>query len=353
MSLLGYWLFFFSKIRYCLWGYYILFENIIMKIRLSIFFISFILYGHIELQNLRYSSIWDTGFCNRQQKSLIFAQDCSQRVAENKRIPIKDDSLFRILTYNIHGWTDCFWSDTFAQIHETICALNADIILLQEAGYNSKIKETFFNLGYIYQEYCDEISLPVGPIGNLILSKIPFLSQEKRLYNTPATPNPTTGEPDLRSYVKVLVEIPNKKKIMFYCTHLDVYDESDTTRLGQVHELIELTKQDEVDFCIIGADCNAVRKKDYPKVIWDRLVHDRYTLGFDTCTKALEAFEMAGFKDSFSLNNQKSPGFTVWSGLTIDFLWVKNKHSNSLSTASYVYYDAASDHIPVIMDIAL
>lgn len=308
-----------------------------------------------KLQNMDHSSIWDHELCNAQEKAALFAHDCITRKGENAKIPPKLPNTLRIATYNVHTWKTRFYQNSFAQIYKIIQDIDADILLFQEAEWETaSIRQAFKDLGYLYHEYCHEQTpSDVGPMGNLVLSKTPFIASTQGCFSGPQRIHPITQKAEPPSYIKITAQLPDQRTAAIYCTHFDVYGDadSDANRLQQAQELIELSNNDATDLVIVGADCNAIRTKDYQATIWEKLKKDRFKNGLKTETRALEALEAGGFIDSFTSSNQKAPGFTVWSGLTVDFIWLKNKSGKKLVTQSYVYYDAASDHIPVIVDI--
>lgn len=59
-----------------------------------------------------------------------------------------------------------------------------------------------------------------------------------------------------------------------------------------------------------------------------------------------EAFELAG-----SLNLK--PKFTVWTGIPIDYIYVKGPLFTRRSVKAYPFYSDASDHIAMILDLHL
>jgi len=322
-----------------------------------------------QLQNLPSATMWMAGKCTRKAKEAFYKNDCIALAEENKKIPKKTADLFRIATYNTHVWTDTDWNVTFNEQYEIIKNINADIILLQETNWDPQLNITqksgrelqalFEDLGYVYQEYCHAVDFEwhttgsLGSTGNLILSKVPLKNVFKSAYHTAVSKIPSSQRPDPRSYIYAEFTLPHNKTITILTTHLDVWDETETIRTAQIREILDVLQHNTSDLIVIGADFNAVRKKDYPQKLWETIKQGRLGDNIVTHTEALETLEAAGFVDSFTGNMQKTPQFTVWAGITIDFLFLKNKNFGDLQTKSYVYYTAASDHIPVVMDILL
>lgn len=80
------------------------------------------------------------------------------------------------------------------------------------------------------------------------------------------------------------------------------------------------------------------------------MLYSWFFLMIATPTATMTLIEQAGFKDSFAKAGLQGPKFTVWTGKVVDFIWLDNKWLLPL-TGSYVYYNAASDHCPVLVDI--
>ena len=67
------------------------------------------------------------------------------------------------------------------------------------------------------------------------------------------------------------------------------------------------------------------------------------TLGLEQYT------DQHGYVDAFQLAHFV-PSFTHWTGKTIDRFLIY-KGSNITVKNAYIYFDAASDHVPVIIDV--
>lgn len=309
------------------------------------------------------SSIWQKAAqgntLSGYQKNRLFADDCAQSAYLNRIIPrhqTGDKRSFRIATYNIHYWTDPFRRASFDRILEVIREINADVLILQEfipqPGFKASRREAndfwkkIEGLGYRYHFFKEAVFLGV-PFGNAILLKYPAEIEMEGIFEE------KFGQP--RSYLYAKVILPNKKPLNVYGTHLDVYDKTGLARERQTNELIKIIDQERENI-ILGADFNAVRRQDYQymvdeKSVWGLLTADfKERTGLSVIpTGVHDRLIKSGFVDSFSQAHQSVPRFTVWSGVTIDFLYLKNWELPILGC--YVYYSAASDHLPVIMDV--
>lgn len=291
-----------------------------------------------------------------------FNQDCARHVHENNAIPmhtINDDAV-RIATYNVHMWKDAHEAKNFDGIMRTISQVNADIVVLQEVYMFDKelILKQLKTLGYEYTIAGRTATFGGRFFGNMMVSKYPFASAP--LVKTYDADQKYAGE--RRCYIKSVVQLPHDKKVTIYGTHLDVYDETETLRTKEIEELIADSAHSKTP-CIIAADYNAVRKKDYQydvngKNVWELLnENSKRRIKMPTQTRALETLEQSHFIDSFTQNGQQNPRATVWSGTAVDFLYL-NKAWQQPNTdlnlgKSYIYYSSASDHLPILMDMTI
>lgn len=291
---------------------------------------------------------------SRNEMLKSFINDCNQLKKENTIIPIhiKNDKTVRIMSYNIHEWKDPFSTNDFDAIIGVIKNINPDILILQEASQfdEVKINSMFSSLGYKGRFFCVAAAPWLTyPFGNMVFTKYKGQNSVTKVFNI------DKGQPEERCYVRTTLQLPQQKKITIYGTHLDVWDNSGEKRKQELQEILADIGNAQENI-LIAADFNSVRKSDYNyviggKTIWDLLTESelkRTTVM--PSTHVLDLLEQRGFVDCFAKNNQKGPGFTVWTGTVVDFMFV-NKDWQLTIAGCYVYYDAASDHIPVIMDI--
>lgn len=292
---------------------------------------------------------------SRYEMTQSFIADCVAHEHKNSTIASHTfgDTTARLATYNVHMWKDAFGRKNFDAITDTIKKINADVLVLQEVHMfdHNHILNRLKDLGYQYTCAGQTTTIHGKFFGNMIVSKYPF-AQEPTVKTYDADQK-IAGE--RRCYIKATVQLPHDKKVTVYGTHLDVYDDSEALRTQEIEELVA-DAQKSTEPCVIGADYNAVRARDYNyqvngNKVWDMLNHNsKKRIGIPTQTKALETLERNGFIDSFTKNNQQSPRFTVWSGTAVDFFYL-NKNWNLPITNSYVYYSSASDHLPILMDV--
>jgi len=316
-------------------------------------------------QRMPFSSIWSTPKGTTMMPK-IFQKDCKHLFAENKKIPSPAPGNLRIVSYNVHFWTSPFKKDTLNKIISILNTLKADVTLLQEA-YFDKDADTgaailfpiLSDLKYTHHQACSS-KLPTTPFffGNIILTK--FTPTEPPLtyqFTEPAVE-------DLRCFINVKTKI-HTTTISLYGMHLAIQEgcPADSMRKSELEELFTYINKDSSDIIIVAADFNAFREQDYRSDIWQKILkntakHMSASIE-DVPTKTLKIFEEHGFNDSFAFSHQKGPGFTVWTGTVVDFMFIKDTRNDSqkkqhpLHTKSYVYYSAASDHLPLILDLTI
>jgi len=237
--------------------------------------------------------------------------------------------IVRVATYNIHGWrapeneqNNTKRTEDFANIMGVIKNMNADVLILQEAEFS--LPETYAilqSLGYGHTVFVGESRID-GKYGNMIASKIPFVTRPLKKIFSCGGPN------SKRSYAKVEIAFNAKEKnnLVLYATHLDYQDSK--MRLLQVQELSNIIAVHESGKnVIIGADFN------------------------EHIGPAIKHLGSRGFINSFDLAGVARPLFTHWSAQPIDAFYIKRSDWNLWITGTYLVYSGKSDHLPIVMDI--
>lgn len=319
---------------------------------------------------------------DRNEKLRLFVNDCNASVGQNDRIPQHqaNDESIRIVTYNVHYWTDPFGRPNFDAICRVIEQVNADVLILQEVSWGptahnqqrtrDQIKQAFTRLGYEYFLFGQAANLFGAPFGNVIISKYPFFKIEQATIFQERPANIAEN----RSFVKVSIDLPNNKSMTVYGTHLDVFDETGAWRENQTNQLIqhindfqqnEPREFDEnrngyIENVLIAADFNEPRAVDYRAFAleggmrpWNLIiVENRARTGVqDMPTAVARLLAEAHFQDCFTrAQYPRWPLFTVWSGTAVDFIYLAQTWRLPI-IGCYMYYNAASDHLPIIMDV--
>ena len=299
-------------------------------------------------------------------KITMFIQDCKRDSVNNKNIPqhTQHDGLLRLMTYNVHFWMDPYIRGGNPEIkplhHEIlnmILKLNPDVVVLQEVtldgneftpklpDFKEQLIEACAKMGYKYTVWQPLIPTKGDSMfGNMIISKFP-LQDTKHIYTI------DEKNEEKRGYINVKVA-----GISLYGTHLDVWDETEKSRMSEMGELVDAMNKDTNANVVLLGDLNAARKQDHlyevnGKTAWKLLVaDDRARLSFDTPTGTLDMLASNGYTDCFTWSKIATPKYTVWSGKVVDFIMLK-KSWNLPIAGCYPYYDGTSDHIPLIIDI--
>jgi len=307
------------------------------------------------------SSVWQrlahSGAITRKERISCFITDCERLEHENKAIPLhsKNDAIVRIATYNVHQWCNPHGMGprdyNFKAIHSVISTINADIIVLQEVGELGRDKSSSLwaklkTVGY-------EHHVISACRNNVVLSKYPLTTKMTKVFDVDAS---CPGEQ--RSFIVVHAQLPHNKTVALYGTHLDVWDATENRRLSEVTELARIAEESGAHHnTVVLADFNAVRERDYQyqvsnRSVWDLLKKSNQERHDSTPTKALAALEASGFQDSFARAHMAQPKFSVWSGTLIDFIFLHKKWQLPI-VGCYAFYSAASDHMPIIMDVSV
>jgi endonuclease/exonuclease/phosphatase family metal-dependent hydrolase len=287
-----------------------------------------------------------------------FIADCKKLEHKNKTIAQHphDDSIVRIANYNVHFWQDPFGQGNKKNIFKIIKTLDADILVLEEVCEENEAslnqcKKELAALGYQYEYFTNTYTLNKSRLfGNWILSRKPFSADpQETCFKIQAT---AYDRNQVRSFIKTEITLANNKTLSIYGTHLDVYDTTEKVRKEQIIELITATEKDNSDYIVVAGDLNSIRQKDYESVpgLWEQITTDNKTREEETPQLVSDALDDAGFTDCFTATQKPVPGFTVWAGTTVDFLLLKNAKDIPIKNSA-VYFDASSDHLPILMDI--
>ncbi|HLB40649.1 MAG TPA: endonuclease/exonuclease/phosphatase family protein [Candidatus Babeliales bacterium] len=274
---------------------------------------------------------------NKTALKYLFGQQIStlnQQVPPlNQHLPYHQPTKnrLRLITYNVHDFKDPLGQPSFWQIYDTLATVNPDVILLQEANYDDiflhgQLRRRFQKLGYVAASFVGG-SRPGSHFGNCIISKYHFACHPyKRNFQA------DQQQAQQRALVKIELDLSawRQPNLAIYNTHLEVTNAAQ--RLAEAQELSQLIHHyDQHKNVIVGADFNE-----------------------NGSGQALQFLGRQQLRDTFTQAGLPLPYFTHWSGQTLDYLLLKSAHRAAAPrvTGSYVYYTAASDHLPVITDLA-
>ncbi len=125
-----------------------------------------------------------TGYLDKYKAIAQFKIETQQGAQENKKIPTKDNSIFRIMTYNVHFWENPESSAApLQEMIDIIKTVNPDVVILQEVSPGSagplkgslamqKLEDIGFNFNNVAT--CCNTLPPRRWFGNVIASKVSF-----------------------------------------------------------------------------------------------------------------------------------------------------------------------------------
>jgi len=266
---------------------------------------------------------------------------------QKKIVSDKHKNSIRLMSYNVHFWTDVHEKDNLIKICNTILELQPDIVCLQEV-LASTIYTSKHNLLDEYEilSFCNVTPSWFNDVyGNMILINKLFklkikkstyseyykmnicgktnkctLSQFNNTYKSlkccsKHTPDKLTldSSDETRCFIKI--SLPTFDII---CTHLEAYNTD--KRILQLKELNEYITRETY---ILG-DFNMINEAIYPKKFRDEYIdkpeYDRYknvALGYDTITRFTDNIweNISLSKPDFSLD------FTTWNGTAVDYIF--------------------------------
>lgn len=268
--------------------------------------------------------------------SLLFTQFLNDTKINQKQFIKKSNNNLRFLSFNVHMWKNINNKIKYQEMIELIKESNADIVGLQEAMLHDKMisksyKNDFEKIGYKYQFVANEKH---GI--NILLSKIEIENIKiLKLKQDPVK--------KLNRYA-IFGTINLNQKINIVVTHLDVYDETEETRLNQIKFIVEsVEKMNFSNKTIIMGDFNCLRSKDYTENDWKRIRTHDLKRNVTSMTLVTDYLEQQKYQ-TFNLD------MSVWSMRRVDYIYTKNI-TNFINFSSYP--SDLSDHYPIYVDLQI
>lgn len=179
----------------------------------------------------------------------------------------KDGDQISFLSYNIHHANPPSVKNLIDinAIAKVINDAQVDVVALQEvdvhtnrSGVTINEAEEIAKLTGMKAFFAKAIDYDGGEYGVAILSKYP-------MENTRNTPLPTDDNTkgEHRTLARATIVLPNNKKFVFACTHLDAQHD-DVNRQMQIKKILEELKEETLPVVIAG-DLNAVPSSDVIK----------------------------------------------------------------------------------------
>ncbi len=140
----------------------------------------------------------------------------------------------------------------------------------------------------------------------------------------------------------------NNKDIDIVTTHLDVFDETEETRLKQIQEIIDKYGND----IILLGDFNSLQKRDYSEDYWDKITNDDKIRSVISQTKVTDYLKSIKMKDCYTKLHKNEPIISVWSMRRVDYIFMNKKTKYDVINC-FIYPSLASDHLPLVVDIKI
>lgn len=264
----------------------------------------------------------------------------------------------RVCSFNVHSWAYINGNFKFDDMLAVIQDIDADVVCLQEAilpndmrsgskawskdGWERKdLISKFEEIGYDQARKCSTNNVnhtyPGTFFGNAILSKHTIHQSGQADLEKDAL----KGES--RCYVYSTIKIDGKQ-ILIANVHLDVWDDTEKTRVNQIKQMIRELEKFNMPIILCG-DLNSLKRSDYTDDEWQWIIDNNLnvkpkTLVTDELSQSYnEAFDDGEFK------------YSVWTGRRVDYMWYRGENI-SVSKAN-VYYTDLSDHFPIFVDFSL
>jgi len=245
----------------------------------------------------------------------------------------KEINEIRVLTWNVHSWSDVYGRSSIDQFFRELLLINADILCLQEVVLVPNMKR-FSQFGYCFSHFAPTS----GNFGNLTVSRFPMKSFIVNL-----------GRDPVRNELRcaIVSTIGKKNPITIINTHTDVWDETEQTRMKQMKILLSLMpNKNKVLLC---GDLNSIHLEDYRPDVQNWIVKNDKERGKPTTSNA-QSYLRKHLFSVFDLLPFNKPPATVWSGRIVDYIYLDQKTKPSLRYAC-PFFSTASDHIPLIADL--
>lgn len=267
----------------------------------------------MEQQLSEYTKIDLTSYNNRDDLRRAW----EKTVPNYKFQKSKGKKKLKIISWNVHLFKDVYGAKTNNEIWDFLDVHDPDIILFQET-FTPIHKNRFlskYNIAFHNITFGISIIVRKGIEVTIRSSKLPKGNSEE-------------------GRMVAAVQLYDLEIIV---THLDVYDQSDQTRLEQLKFIQErFIDKEMLDRTFIVGDFNLVRKIDYSKSYWNKL-------GQLPVLAWNQGIKKYGW-DDYLLSD-----FSVWTGRRVDYCLTHN--SNNINYRQQFVPTLYSDHLPMFIEI--
>lgn len=285
----------------------------------------------------------------------LFLDDIKKHTPENNYIPLKQSKTIRMMTFNVRMWTTLQDTSNFEQACELINTLDPDIVLLQEVVDWQKTHQQFIKLGF-------------NPLAASCITRNPSFGVAIFAKNCQVLGSKAACFVHQRAVERELCFVRldiciNGVACAVYNTHLEVDQlvvggSVEAVREQQLREIFADISTLSHKNVLIAGDFNSVREADYNYQVsnrkgWD-LLNDNSLSIFNKPLQptVLAVCQEQKYRSVFEKLGWHGPKFTNWSGRVLDFVFASKEWQLPLKGA-YVYYTDISDHLPLIVDIAV
>lgn len=280
----------------------------------------------------------------------------------------------RFATFNVHYFTDTHEKNTYRQILDTIEAIDADFILLNEVILGGKVKVNatttvdvsnwyadIAKRGYQRCIFCNVVPAWFNAVfGNALLVHQRVRCDDficnainETIHTFPksehvvAVSGQHAGVRETRCMIRA--SFPWRDvHVAIYGVHLDVASED--TRLAQIKEVVRQVRRDgkahgDSYAPFIMGDFNTFDATQYPRD--DPRMRTTFARGNG---KVVGYLKKQGFYDCATVNGGEAPEMSTWSNVRVDFIF--GAHPDLRRRIRFdTVPTLASDHLPVVITL--
>ena len=218
-------------------------------------------------------------------------------------------------------------------------------MISEEEGINNPgtigYESNFFKVGEekLFQELNFEIKKKINRKLKLSSTYINLFNNDKILKAQQILEN---GEHE-KIYANIL-------EFHLFGTHLDVWDNTEISRINQLNLIInEINKIQNPNIILLG-DLNLLYKNQINNSDWNYILEHDKLRNVETLSIAINKIIDNNFIDSFDLIGKNPPKLSCCFDRRIDYIFLK-KNIKFMVKNTFTVYSNCSDHLPIIIDL--
>lgn len=270
----------------------------------------------------------------------------------NGLVKKKPDNAVRLMTWNVHEWTNKGMLNKKGEMIDAICdQIKPDVLSIQESTSSNvgNLCKKNHRLDFVIQ--CDADQGNSGQLRNSV-----FADESK--FKSVTSPQTFKLGNNNRCGSSIILE-HNATKIKFAVVNVHLEVTSSAMRKENIQKLLEHinahVKQHTNNIFIMG-DFNSYMKEDYNPEQMKDLEKIKTGYGWPDIFDAVDLLRNKGYEDIIKKiygedYNKHIPINTNQFGGRIDFIFVNKENALLNNVKTYTYYNSYSDHIPIIADI--